>query len=268
MNKILNKILILFLFLFFNSCNEYQKVLRNDDIKLKYEMAESFYKKNEWRKASALFEQIQPNYRGKPQGERITYFYANSLLETKNYVLAAYQFENFIKSYPISQKVEEAAFLSALCAYKQSPRYSLDQDLTSDAINKLQSFINSYPYSDRLSEANKLVQELRIKLEKKAFEIAKQYNTIRDYKSAIKVLNSFISDFPGTTFREDALYFLFDASYLLAINSIESKKNIRLLESKKIYEELINDYPDSKYIVDLEKRILLLDKEIAIFATN
>ena len=46
------------------------------------------------------------------------------------------------------------------------------------------------------------------------------------------------------------------------ILSQKSKKNNRLLESKKIYEELINDYPDSKYIVDLKKRILLL------FATN
>ena len=38
----------------------------------------------------------------------------------------------------------------------------------------IQNFINFYPYSEKLEEANDLVQELRIKLEYKAFEIAKQ----------------------------------------------------------------------------------------------
>ena len=49
---------------------------------------------------------------------------------------------------------------------------SLDQKETLTAIDKLQEFINSYPNSEKMSDANDLVQELRIKLELKAFEIA------------------------------------------------------------------------------------------------
>ena len=159
MNKNSNKIFIVFSLLLLTSCNEFQKLLRNEDVKIKYEMAEKYYENEEWRRAATLFEQIQPQYRGKPQGERITFFYANSLLNKKNYVLAAFQFESFVKSYPISQKVEEAAFLGAYCYYKQSPRHSLDQEETRTAIEKLQNFINYYPYSEKLSEANDLVQE-------------------------------------------------------------------------------------------------------------
>ena len=85
MNKIINKILLLFLVFLFFSCNEFQKLLRNEDVKIKYEMAEKYYENEEWRRASTLFEQIQPKYRGKPQGERITFFYANSLLNKKNF---------------------------------------------------------------------------------------------------------------------------------------------------------------------------------------
>ena len=102
---------IVFVFLLIPSCNEYQKLLRSEDIKIKYQKAENYFENEEFRRASGLFEQILPKYRGKPQAERITFFYAKSLLEIKNYVLAAYQFESFIKAYPISQKVEEAAFL-------------------------------------------------------------------------------------------------------------------------------------------------------------
>ena len=259
---------IMFVFLFIPSCNEYQKLLRSEDIKIKYQKAENYFENEEFRRASGLFEQILPKYRGKPQAERITFFYAKSLLEIKNYVLAAYQFESFIKAYPISQKVEEAAYLEAYCFYKQSPKFSLDQEQTVEAIDKLQNFINFYPYSENLDIANEHVQELRLKLEEKAFEIAKQYNTIRDHGSAITVLNSFIIDYPGTPYREDALFYLFDSSYKIAVNSIPSKKLERLNNAKKVYEELINEYPDSQFFNKTESMISDIDKEIAIFAPN
>jgi outer membrane protein assembly factor BamD len=162
--------------------------------------------------------------------------------------------------------VEEASFLGAYCYYKQSPKHSLDQDDTRKAIEKLQNFINYYPYSEKLSEANDLVQELRIKLEFKAFEIAKQYNTIRDYKSAIIVLDDFISDYPGTPYREDALFYLLDSSYELAINSIDSKKLERLNNAKNIYEELMEVYPESKYLDKSNRLLRTIDLEITTFA--
>ena len=123
-------IYIILILILMSSCNEYQKLLRSEDIKIKYQKAENYYENGEFRRASGLFEQILQKYRGKPQAERITFFYAKSLLEIKNYVLAAYQFESFVKAYPISQKVEEAAYLEAFCFYKQSPKFSLDQELT------------------------------------------------------------------------------------------------------------------------------------------
>jgi outer membrane protein assembly factor BamD len=263
------KLLLLVSFLFnLNSCNEFQKVLKNEDIKIKYDMAETYYENQEFRRASRLFEQIKPKYRGKPQGERITFFYANSLLNTNSYMLAAYEFESFAKAYPLSQKVEEANYLAAFAYYKVSPIHSLDQKESSEAIEKLQEFINFYPNSEKMSDANDLVQELRLKLEFKAFEIAKQYNTIRDYKSAIIVLDDFISDYPGTPYREDALFYLFDSSYELAVNSINTKKPERLDNAKKIYQELLNTYPESKYIVKSNKLIEVIEKEITIFANN
>ena len=63
MNRNLKIIFVAFLFFFLNSCNEFQKLLRNEDVKLKYEMAEKYYENEEWRRASTLFEQIQPQYR-------------------------------------------------------------------------------------------------------------------------------------------------------------------------------------------------------------
>jgi|TARA_B100000780_G_C20961547_1_gene383819 outer membrane protein assembly factor BamD len=257
-----------FILITLSSCNEFQKVLKNEDIKVKYDFAEKYYENQEFRRASRLFEQIKPKFRGKPQGERVTFFYANSLLNTKNYITAAYEFESFTKAYPLSQKVEEANYLASYAYYKVSPTHSLDQKQTTEAIDKLQEFINFYPNSEKMSEANDLVQELRLKLEFKAFEIAKQYNTIRDHKSAIIVLDDFISDYPGTPYREDALYYLFNSSYELAINSVYSKKSERLDYAKKVFNELLNTYPESKYIEKSNKLFKLIDQEITTFANN
>ena len=37
-------------------------------------MAEKYYENEEWRRASTLFEQIQPQYRGKPQEKELPFF--------------------------------------------------------------------------------------------------------------------------------------------------------------------------------------------------
>ena len=58
-------------------------------------------------------------------------------------------------------------------------------------------FINTYPLSEYLDQASTLVRELDYKLEKKAFNIALQYNQTgpyhRDYNSAITALDNFFT---------------------------------------------------------------------------
>ena len=124
-------------------CNSYQKILNNPDITAKYKAAEAYYSSGEYRRANRLFEQLLPSYRGKPQAQRIQFFFANSYLEIKDYYLAAYQFESFAKSYPKSDRVDEANFLAAKCYYLLSPIYSLDQKNTHEAMDRLQIFIDN-----------------------------------------------------------------------------------------------------------------------------
>ena len=250
------------------ACNPYQKMLNNPDVAAKYKAAEAYYNTGEYRRANRLYEQILPSYRGKPQAQRVIFFFANSYLQTKDYYLAAYQFESFIKSFPKSDKSQEASFLAAKCYYMLSPRYSLDQANTNDALDKLQIFIDNFPNSEYLAEANTYVQELQTKLEKKDFEISKQYHTIRDYKSAINAFDNFISSYPGTPFREDALYYKFLSSYEIATNSILSKQLSRLKELKDIYETLTRYYPETLFLEDLDKKMNRVTKEIALLENN
>jgi outer membrane protein assembly factor BamD len=257
--------IVLVLFLIISSCNEYQKILNNEDMNVKYKAAEEYYNSGEYRRANRILEQLVPTYRGKPQAERLVYFFADSYFQIKNYYLASYQFESFIKSFPKSQKLEEATFLAAKSHYMMSPTYSLDQEETTTAIEKLQIFMNNYPKSEFTSECNQLISELQNKIEKKEFEIAKQYFVIYDYRAAIKSLDNFIGEFVGSKFREEALYFKFLSSYEIAINSVESKKLQRLIDLKQLHNNIVRYYPETLFEEDLTKKMAVIEKEINTF---
>jgi outer membrane protein assembly factor BamD len=234
-----NFLSILLFAMLLGSCSEYQKAIKNEDIAAKFAVGKKQYEKGKYSKAIRLFEQVAPGYRGKPQAENMFYMFAQSYYKTEQFYLSGYQFESFASSYPKSEKVEECAYLGAKSYSMLSPVYSIDQGDTSKAITKLQDFIDKYPTSTFLPEANATLKNLSEKIEKKVFENAKQYNTISDYKAALIALDNFIADFPGTSFKEEALYYKLDSAYNLAINSIPSKMQERLDNAKNAYVSLI-----------------------------
>jgi len=251
-----------------NSCSEYQKVLKDTDTRAKYELAEKLYNEGDFKKANRLLEQIAPGYVGKPQGERVMFFFANSYFQIKDYNFAGYQFERFLKSYPKSDKASEAAFIGAKSYYMLSPKYSVDQTDTDKALTKLQLFINLYPESEHFAEANIMAKELTTKKERKTFEVAKQYTKlgksyILDYSvSAIAALDNFISDNPGSIYREEALYLKIEATTNIALNSTENRKKERLEDAKMAYNNLFKYFPETKYAEVANDLIEKVDEQL------
>lgn len=234
------------------SCSEFARVMKSPDVSEKFRLGNELYEQGKYKKANQLFAQIIPNYRGKPQAEKLTYLYGMTFYymgeRTKaEYFSAAYQLERFKDSYPNSEKAEEAFFLSAKSSYFLSPVYSKDQTETIEAIEKLQLFVNQYPNSEFLAEANTLIRELDFKLEKKAFEIAKQYNKIYKYKASIKSFNNFLLDFPGTTLKEEALYWRFDSEFHLTKLSVEERIEERIAIAETYYNSLLKAFPETQY---------------------
>ena len=248
--------------IFVTSCNQYQKALKSEDMAVKLETATKLYEKTKYFKALTLFEQIAPAYKGKPSAENLFFMQAQSYYKTRQYGLSGYHFSSFASGYPKSEKAEEAFFLSAKSYSMMSPTYSLDQTDTDKAIEKLQEFIDRYPNSQFFAEANAIVKVLKTKLEKKAFENAKLFNSISDYKAAIIALDNFVSDFPGTPFKEEALYVKFDSAYQLAINSVPEKMEARLNTAKSAHTNLIKFKEDTKYKEKASDMLTRVDTEL------
>tara|TARA_B100000508_G_C11436848_1_gene266510 strand:- start:508 stop:1314 length:807 start_codon:yes stop_codon:yes gene_type:complete len=245
-------IYIFIIALTFSSCSEYQKAIKSEDIAVKFEMATELYDAGKYRKALRLFDQIAPKYRGKPQAQKLMYMKSMSHYNVGDYYTSNYEMERFVSSYPESEKAEEIAFLAAKSYYYLPPVYSKEQKETVEAIEKIQTFINSYPNSTYLAEANKMVKELDFKLEKKAYEIAKQYHTVaphnRDYEAPIKAFDNFILDYPGATHKEQAMFYRLDSAYNLALNSVEYKKEERIENAIAFYNTFKKRYASSEFI--------------------
>ena len=248
----MRKFAYIFVVLQLTSCSEYQNVLKNDDISAKFKLGTELYEAGKFEKANRLFLQIVPKYRGKPQAEKLMYMHSKSYYQTNDFYTSNFKMEQFVESYPKSERVDEMAFLAAKSYYYLSPKYSKDQTETIEALEKLQEFINRYPNSEYFDQANSLAQELDLKLEKKAYEIALQYNTTgpfhRDYNSAITAFNNFLDNYPGSVYREDALFYKYDSAYKLAVNSVVWKQQERTDKALKYYKTLLRYFPKSKYL--------------------
>ncbi|MDN3675889.1 outer membrane protein assembly factor BamD [Flavobacterium paronense] len=263
----MKKFLALFtVILFLSSCSDYQKALKSEDVAVKFASATKMYEAKKYGKAIRLFEQIAPAYKGKPSAEKMFYMYSQSLYKTEQYYLAGYQFESFAASYPKSEKIEEASFLGAKSFTFLSPVYSLDQTDTNKAIDKLQTYIDTYSEGQNLAEANTLVKKLREKLEMKAYENAKIYNTISDYKAAMVAFDNFMINYPGTVYKEKALFYKLDSAYSLAINSIPSKMKERLENAKTAYTSLIKYKADSQYKSKADEMLARIEKDLQQFS--
>jgi len=229
------------------SCSPYQKLLKSSDNEVKYTKALEYYEKGNYKPAQQLFEQIQAFFKGTEKAEKISYYTANCYYKQKDYVLAGYYYKSFSTNFSTSIYAEEALYLSAYCSYLESPRSSLDQTSTKEAISALQLFINTHPKSERVSECNKLIDELRAKLEKKDIDIAMLYFRMSDFKASVVSLNNVLKDFPDTKSKELILYSILSSKYQYAINSVYDKRRERLNAASDAYDELNAGFPVGEY---------------------
>lgn len=234
------------------SCSTYTKTLNKGTEKERYKLANTLYKEGSYEKAVRLYELIMPSYASKPQGEVVNFRLADASFKSEDYITAIYHYEKFARSYPKSTEIDNAKFRVAESYYQLSPKYSVNQTDTKKAIQAFQTFIDENPDSERIPEANKRIKALNHKLEKKAFEIAKQYLKIGNYKSAIVAFDNVILDHLGTSFKEEAMFYKFKSAYKLGINSIVQKKDLRIKEAIKAFNRYKKAFPSSEYLKEAD----------------
>jgi len=234
------------------ACSDYNKVLKSSDYAYKNKRADEYFAAKKYTKAYPLYEELMTVYRGTAKAEDVSYKYAYCNYGMGDYIMAGYEFKNFAKSYPKSSLAEEAMYLNAKSFYLDSPRYSLDQDNTVSALTEMQLFITMFPQSAKVPDCNELIDKLRLKLQTKAYKNAILYYDISDFKASIVAFKNLIKDYPESKFTEEAHFMILKSQYLLAINSVDSKKKQRLLDTEKTYLKFVDNYTKSSLLKEAE----------------
>jgi outer membrane protein assembly factor BamD len=236
------------------SCkSKYEKLRASNDSAKKYAEALRLYNKKEYSKALGLFDDLATRYRGRDGAEDLFYYYAYTNYKLKDYTSARYHFKSFADTYPSSTRAEECRFMAAYCFYIDSPISSLDQENTSKAIDALQLFINLYPKSDRVAEASKLIQNLRDKMEEKAFNNSNLYLIISDYQSAVISFGNTLRDYPDTKYAEQIEFLTIKAQYLYATHSAEFTQEERYNQTIAFANQFVEKFPKSKYLKEAQQ---------------
>jgi outer membrane protein assembly factor BamD len=231
----------------FSGCGGYEKLLKSSDYRLKFTKAMEYYENEEYVRAGTLFDQITAVYRGTTKADTVFYYQAKSYFNQRDYILSEHHFKNLAFNYPNSVYAEEADFMTAYCYYKLSPKPSLDQENSVQAINHFQLFLIKYPGSERNAEAKKYIDEMRNKLVQKSYMSAKLYYNLEDYKASIIALQNSLNEFPDTEHREELMFLLLRSNFLLAENSILVRQVERYQDTVDEYYSFVGEFPESKY---------------------
>ena len=254
--------------LFLVACSPYEKLLKSDNNEDKYKKAFEYYYKKEYDKSSSLFEQIASYYRGTSKGDSILYFYAKSYYYQGDYLMASTQFKSFAMTYGRSEFAEEAEYMSCYCYYLMSPRPSLDQENTITAIQDMNMFLVKHPNSKYIPECKRLITEMRDKLIEKSYMNAKLYFDLSRYKASLIALRNSLNEYPDTKHREEIMFLVFKANYLLAYNSVHEKQKDRYQETMDDYFGFISEFPNSKFNKEVEKIYQNTKEALGIEKTN
>ncbi|MGB1247762.1 MAG: outer membrane protein assembly factor BamD [Chitinophagales bacterium] len=242
-------ILIIFaiIMVFLSACNTPEKVLKNADPNYKYTKAMEWYNKGAYYKAIPVFEELMGLYKGVETVEEIYYYYCMAQYNQGSYIVAAYHFKQYTVQHPYSQYAEEALFMHAECYDQQSPKSSLDQSETYNAIDAYQNFINAYPSSERITYCNDKIDELRQKLEDKALAAADLYYRTKNYRAAAFAYKNLLISYPDVDGSEDIQYKIVESYYKYAEQSIIKKQQERFEETIAAADNFLSRYETSEY---------------------
>lgn len=247
------------------SCGEFRKIQKSADWKVKYEAAVKYYQEEDYNKSIILFEEILPIIKGTKEAETGNFYFAYSYFHRRQYILASHHFQEFVTIYGRSENVMEATYMHAYSLYLQSPDYQLDQTSTYEAVAAMQNFINNYPTSEYAADADRIIDEMQVKLETKAYNNAKLYHKLRRYKSALVAFENFKDDYPDSNYNQEIAYLNIEVSYDLAVASITNKQEERFQNTIEFYQEFIDKYPSSEYLKEAEKIYAKSIEEITKF---
>ncbi len=210
-----------------------------------FEYAKQLFDKEKYYDALTEFTILVLKYAGNPVIDDAQYFLAETQFKMKEYLVAAVEYQKLVDSYPESPYVVLAEFKIGLCYYKLSLRPELDQEYTYKAIRRFQQFIEEHPNHELRKEAQRLIDELHVKLARKKLFAADIYRKMGRWTAAKIYYQIVLDEFFDTPVAAEALYWKGEAEFVL-------EEYEHALATLTAY---IEKYPNHTYVRKARERI-------------
>ena len=236
-----------------SSCkSQYEILLNSNDADLKYEAAFNYYNEGKYSKAGSLFESLSVLTNGTQRDDTVRFYWGLSNYKFKDYYTAETNFANFLETYPRSPFASEARYLRLDCLYRSTLRWELDQTPTYKAMTEISEYMIEFPKTPHMQTCRDMLQELNDRLDKKAYEAAKLYYKMENYKSSRIAFRNVLKDDADNIYREDIRYYIAMSSYKYANMSVPEKQKERYLTFVDDYLNFIGEIPQSRYRKELD----------------
>lgn len=232
--------------------SQYDTLLEGNDAGAKYKAAFEYYNIGKYQKAAQLFESLSFLTSGTERDDTVHYYWGLSNYKFKDYYAAEGNFKSFVEAFPKSVFTESAQFLKIDCMFRGTLRYELDQTPTYKCISEISTFLIEYPETDKREICDKMIADLKERLDRKEFENARLYYKMEDYKAARVALKNVLKDNAENQYREEVLYYIAMSSFKFADMSVSTKQKERFLEFQDDYLNFIGEYPESEHRRELD----------------
>ncbi len=160
------------------------------------------FNNGDYQEAIDEFRIITLQYQGSNVADAAQYYLAESRSMRGEYILAAYEYDQLVRTMPTSPYVTKARYKRALCYYKLSPPYYLDQAYTRKAIDEFQAYIEFSPTDSLVSDAESKIMEMNTKLAEKEYNDGIIYMKMDYYRAAGVYFEDVIEQYHDTPYAE------------------------------------------------------------------
>ncbi|MFC2075608.1 outer membrane protein assembly factor BamD [candidate division KSB1 bacterium] len=201
--------------------------------------------RRKFRDAIDLFEVMINQNRGSELIDDAHYYMGFAYYQIDDFIMSANEFDRLLNSYPSSNFADDAVYMKAMCYFKQSRGFGLDQDLTLQAIHAFQRYLDDFPLGDHIEEALKNHLECINRLARKEFETGKHYFRRGNLYSSYLSFRDILINFPDSDLVGPSLYYLGECYY---------KRN-KFEEAGQYYLQTIDIVPESEWGIKSRDRL-------------
>jgi outer membrane protein assembly factor BamD len=209
-----------------------------------------------WLTAREFFKQVTETYTASPYRPDAKLGIGDTYLgegTAEALVLAINEFREFLSFYPNQRRADYAQFKLGMAHFRQMRLAQRDQTETREAVKEFEAFVAKYPASSLMSEVKARLREARDRLSEADYLVGYFYYRQRWYPGAIDRFKALL--------KEDAAYTRRDAVYYYYADALVKSK--REAEALPLLEKLVQEFEQSEYLVEAQKRISELKTTLA-----